>query len=152
MTMLKRLLLSLAAVFCLSGAALAQTTLPPYITGTQEQGKDSIDFIGIQRISQVTGLVATPSGTLANSAVLNRGMNIVATVTTTNDSFTLPTLTGSVMIAVINGGANTLRVFPNVSTGQIDTGGAGTSQTIAANKMRMFWQGAPGLWYIFVSP
>lgn len=149
---MKRLLLSIVAVLCLSGAALAQTTLPPYITGTQDFGKDSIDFIGMQRISQATGLTATAGGTLANSAVLNRGMNIVSTVTTTNDSFTLPTLTGSVMIAVINNGANTLRVFPNVSTGQIDTGGAGTSQTIAANKMRVFWQGSAGLWYSLLSP
>lgn len=149
---MKRFLLSLVALMLLSGGAFAQTSLPPYITGTQDFGKDSIDFIGIQRISQATGLVATAGGTLANSLVLNRGMNIVATVTTTNDSFTLPTLTGSVMIAVVNNGANTLKVWPNVSTGQIDTGGAGVGQTIAANKMRIFWQGAAGLWYSFVSP
>jgi len=149
---MKRFLLSLFALVAWSSLSFAQTTLPPYITGTQDGGKDSIDFIGIQRISQATGLVATPSGTLANSAVLNRGMNIVATVASTNDSFTLPTLTGSVMIAVINNGANTLRVFPNISTGQIDTGGAGTSQTIAANKMRVFWQGSAGLWYSLLSP
>jgi hypothetical protein len=149
---MKRLLLSLVAVVLLSVPALAQTTLPPYITGTQDFGKDSIDFIGIQRISAVNGLTATPAGTLANSAVLNRGMNIVSTVATTNDSFTLPTLTGSVMIAVVNNGANVLRVFPNVSTGQIDTGGAGTAQTVAVNKMRIFWQGNAGLWYSFVSP
>lgn len=150
--MLKRLLVSLAAVFCLSSAALAQGILPPYITGTNDPAKDSIDFVGIQRLNATTGLTATPSGTLANSLILNRGMNIVSTVTTTNDSFTLPTLTGSVMIAVVNNGANTLRVFPNVSTGQIDTGGAGTAQTVAANKMRFFWQGSAGLWYSFVSP
>lgn len=149
---MKRLLLSIVAAICLSGAVLAQTVLPPYITGTQDQGKDSIDFVGIQRINQTTGLTATASGTLANSAVLNRGMNLVSTVTTTNDSFTLPTLTGSVMIAVVNNGANTLKVWPNVSTGQIDTGGAGAGQTIAANKMRIFWQGGAGLWYSFVSP
>lgn len=149
---MKRFLLSLATALCLSGAVFAQQTLPPYITGTQDQAKDSIDFVGIQRINQTTGLTATASGTLANSLVLNRGMNIVSTVTTTNDSFTLPTLTGSVMIAVVNNGANTLRVFPNVSTGQIDTGGAGTAQTVAANKMRIFWQGSAGLWYSFVSP
>lgn len=151
MKLTKRLIFGLLAL-SLSGAALAQTVLPPTITGTDDSDKDSITHIGILRINQNTALTATAGGTLANSAVLNRGVNLVSTVTTTNDSFTLPTLTGSVQITVVNNGANTLRVWPNISTGQIDTGGAGTSKTLAANKMMILTQGTAGLWYSVTSP
>jgi hypothetical protein len=151
MKLTKRIALGLLAL-TLSGAALAQTVMFPSLTGTQEISKDMIDHIGMLRIGRVDGLVATASGTLANSTVLGKGMNVVATVASTNDSFTLPTLTGSVQITVVNGGANTLRVWPNVSTGQIDTGGAGTSKTLAANKMMILTQGAQGLWYSVTTP
>lgn len=148
----KRIVFGLLALVGISGAVLAQTTLPPTITGINEQNRQMIDHVGILRISRATGLTATPGGTLANSAVLGNGMNIVSTVATTNDSFTLPTLTGSVKITVINNGANVLRVYPNVSTGQIDTGGAGTPKTLAVNKMMTLTQGSDGLWYSVTSP
>ena len=151
MKMLKRIAFGLVAI-AISGTALAQTVMFPSLTGTQEISKDMIDHVGMLRLGRVDGLVATAGGTLANSTVLGKGMNVVATVTTTNDSFTLPTLTGSVQVTVVNGGANTLRVWPNVSTGQIDTGGAGTSKTLAANKMMTLTQGAQGLWYSVTSP
>lgn len=147
----KRILFGLLAAM-VSGLALAQTVLPPTISGTNNQDQNSIDFVGILRVSRTDTLTATASGTLANSTVLGRGMNVVATVASTNDSFTLPTLTGSVQIIVVNGGANTLRVWPNASTAQIDTAGAGTSKTVAANKMAIFTQGADGLWYSLTSP
>ena len=54
-------------------------------------------------------------------------------------------------IIVINNGANVLKVWPSTATGQIDTGGAGVGQTVAVNKMRIFYQGTDGLWYSFVS-
>lgn len=136
----------------MSGYAVAQTMLLPFITGTNDTGKNQIVHIGIERAGRLDTLTATAGGTLANSAVLNAGMNVVATVTTTNDSFTLPTLPGSISISVVNGGANTLKVWPNVSTGQIDTGGAGVGKTVAANKMATFQQGADGLWYSVTSP
>jgi hypothetical protein len=148
---LKRILLGCAAAL-ISGFALAQTVLPPFITGINDLNKNSIFQMGIERFSRIDTLTATAGGTLANSAVLNAGMNIVSTVTTTNDSFTLPTLTGAVNITVVNGGANTLKVWPNVSTGQIDTAGAGVGKTVAANKMATFQQGADGLWYSVTSP
>jgi hypothetical protein len=148
---LKRILLGLIAA-CISGLALAQTTLYPTIRGTYSEHQADIGYFGMMRIARTDTLTATASGTLANSAVLGTGMNVVATVTTTNDSFTLPTLTGSVQVIVVNGGANTLKVWPNVSTGQIDTAGAGTGKTVAANKMAIFTQGADGLWYSVTSP
>jgi hypothetical protein len=147
----KRIIFGLLAL-SLSGAAVAQTVLNPSLTGTQEISKDMIDHVGMIRLGRAESLTATASGTLASSTVLAKGMNIVTTVTTTNDAFTLPTLTGSVQVTIVNNGANTLRVYPNVSTGQIDTGGAGTPKTLAANKMMTLTQGQQGLWYSVTSP
>ncbi len=147
---LKRIFFALAAMAC-STWAIAQTTLPPYITGTDQTNAQQIEHIGILRMARVDTLTATASGTLANSAVLTRGMNVVATVASSGDSFTLPTLTGSVQIVVVNGTATSLNVFPNVSTGKIDNGSAGAAVAVAANKMRIFTQGADGLWYSIVS-
>jgi hypothetical protein len=147
-----RITLLVLAALLMGAGAFAQTQLLPYITGTDTANQNQIDLVRMQRVTRVDGLVATASGTLANSTVLNAGMNIVATVTTTNDSFTLPTLTGSVQISIVNGGANTLKVWPSTSTGQIDTAGAGVGKTVAANKMMTATQGADGLWYSTTSP
>lgn len=149
---IKRIIFGLLAI-AMSGYALAQSTLPPFITGTNDQFKNQIVHMGIARVGRIDTLTATASGTLANSAVLNAGMNIVSTVTSANDSFTLPTLPGAISISVVNaGGGNNLKVWPNVSTGQIDTGGAGVGKTVAQNKMTTFQQGADGLWYSVTSP
>lgn len=148
---MKRFFLGLLAL-AISGAALAQTTLPPFLTGIEESFRQEILHIGLVRLARNETLTATAGGTLANSIVLNKGMNIVTTVATTNDSVTLPLLTGSVQLTIVNNGANTMRVFPDISTSQIDTGGAGTSKTIAANKMMTVTKGADGLWYSLTSP
>ena len=148
---MKRVLFGLFAVLC-SSLALAQTVLPPTIIGTTSVDQKNILQMGIQRVSRADSLVATASGTLANSAVLGLGANVVSSVVTTNDSFTLPTLTGAVQITVFNNGANVLKVWPNASTAQIDTGGAGVGKTVAVNKMTIFTQGTEGLWYSVTSP
>jgi hypothetical protein len=148
---LKRLVL-LAAALLFSGLAIAQTTLPPFITGIDELDRSQIDHIGIVRLARNETLTATAGGTLANSAVLNRGMNIATTVVTTNDSFTLPLLTGSIQISIVNNGAQVLKVWPDASTGQIDTAGAGVGKTLAVNKMMVLTKGADGLWYSLTSP
>lgn len=147
----KRILFAAIAALC-SGVAMSQTTLPPLITGMDSTNSRQIVLMGIERLGRQDSLVATASGTLANSTVLGMGLNVVATVTTTNDSFTLPTLSGGVSITIVNGGANTLKVWPNSATAQIDTGGAGVGKTVAANKMATFQQGADGLWYSVTSP
>ena len=148
---IKRVLLGLLAAV-IFGPALAQTVLPPNIAGINDVNKNAIFQMGIERFTRMDTLTATAGGTLANSAVLAAGMNIVSVVTTTNDSFTLPTLSGAVNISIVNGGANTLKVWPNSATAQIDTGGAGVGKTVAANKMATFQQGADGLWYSVTSP
>lgn len=147
---MKRVLLGLMAVM-FSGLALAQTTLPPFLTGIEEQWRQSIFHVGMVRLARNETLTATAGGTLANSIVLNKGMNIVTTVATTNDSVTLPLLTGSVQLSVVNNGANTMRIFPDASTSQIDTAGAGTAKTLVANKMLILTKGADGLWYSHLS-
>jgi hypothetical protein len=143
----------LAALALPLSAVLAQETLLPYITGTDKQNQRSVDMVGIQRVARIDTITATASGTLANSYVLDRGMTIVGTVTSGNDSVTLPTLSGAVQIAVVNAGAgNNLKVWPNCSTCQIDTGGNGVGKTVAQNKMMILTQGSDGLWYSATSP
>lgn len=152
MKVLRNLML-LTSLLLLGAGAFAQTQLLPFITGTDTSNQNQIDLVRMQRVTRVDGLVATAGGTLANSTVLNAGMNIVATVTSANDSFTLPLLTGAVQIAIVNNGAgNGLKVWPSSATGQIDTGGAGVGKAVAQNKMTIFTQGADGLWYTSTSP
>ena len=148
---LKRILFALVALGC-SSWAIAQTTLPPNITGINDSAKNQILQVGIERFTRNDGLVATASGTLANSAVLTAGMNIVATVASSGDSFTLPTLTGAVQISIVNGTATSLNVFPNCSTCKIDNGSNGAAKALAGNKMMNIQQGADGLWYTTTSP
>jgi len=146
--MLKRLLISLAAVLCLSGAALAQGTLPPYITGTQDQGKDSIDFVGIQRISANTALTATPSGTITTAQLLTRGYSHFTVVATAGDAARLPTLTGSVMFIVTNNdAADAMNIFPDSATSTINAGVAGAAFSLTAGKTATFIQSTPGKWH-----
>lgn len=148
---IRRALLAFLAVM-MSGLAFAQTSLPPFLSGVEEQWRQSIFHMGMLRLSRNETVTATAGGTLANSVVLNRAINIVTTVATTNDSVTLPALTGSVQLTIVNNGANTMRVFPDASTSQIDTAGAGTAKTLAANKMMIVTKGADGLWYSVTSP
>lgn len=146
MKILKRIAFGVLAL-TLSGVALAQTTLPPFITGTNELNKTMVDHVGILRLARNEALTATASGTLANSVVLNRGLNRVTTVASTNDGTTLPQLSGGIMIIVINAGANPMRVYPNSATGTINALGAGNPIVIAANARVMFVQADDGVWY-----
>ena len=145
---MKRLLLSFVAMVLLSIPALAQGTLPPYITGTQDFGKDSIDYIGIQRVAANTGLTATASGTITTSQVLNRGYSHFSTVTSAGDAARLPTLTGSVMIIVTNNAAaNAMNIFPDSATSTINAIGAGSAFSLTAGKTATFIQSRPGKWH-----
>jgi len=145
--MMKRLFIGLLGLL-ISSVAIVQTTLPPYISGTQDFGKDSIDFIGFQRINANTGLTATASGTITTSQVLNRGYSQFTTVTSSGDAAKLPTLTGSVLVYVTNGAAaNAMNIFPDASTSTINALGAGSAFSLAAGKSTIFIQATTGKWY-----
>jgi hypothetical protein len=147
MKLTKRIVFGLLAL-SLSGAALAQTTLPPFITGTQDQGKDSIDYIGIQRIAANTALTATASGSITTSQVLNKGYSHFTTVTSSGDAARLPTLTGSVMIIVTNNAAsNAMNIFPDVSASTINAIAAGSAFSLTAGKTAIFIQSTQGKWH-----
>lgn len=147
----KRFIFGLLAVF-LSGYAAAQTVLLPNLRGTFSEHQSDISFFGMLRLGQSTGLTATASGTLANSQVLSIGYNHFSTVASGNDSATLPTLTGSVMVVVSNGAAsNSMKVWPDAAASQINNGGAGVGFTIAAGKTAIFIQAASGVWFAILS-
>lgn len=150
MKMFKRIAFGLLALG-ISGAALAQTVLPPFIGGTQDFGKDSIDYIGIQRVAANTALTATAAGTITTSQVLNRGYSHFSTVASANDSAKLPTLTGSVMIIVTNNTANSMRIFPDSATSTINAIAAGTQFDLTAQKTAIFIQSTQGKWFTLPS-
>ena len=143
----KRIVFGLLALG-LSSAALAQTVLPPYISGTKDESKDMIDYVGIQRINANTALTATASGNITTSQVLNRGYSHFTTVTSAGDAAKLPTLSGSVMIIVTNNAAaNAMNVFPDSSTSTINAIAAGSAFSLTAGKTAIFIQSTAGKWH-----
>lgn len=145
---MKRFLLSLVTVVLLSVPALAQSTLPPYITGTQDFGKDSIDYVGLSRIAANTGLTATASGTITTSQLLTRGYSHFSTVASAGDAARLPTMTGSVMFIVTNNAAaNAMNIFPDSATSTINAIGAGSAFSLTVGKTATFIQSTPGKWH-----
>ena len=143
----KRLVFGLSALM-ISGAALAQTVYPPFITGTIDSSKDSIDFVGVQRINANTALTATASGTITTAQQLTRGYSHFATVTTAADAARLPTLTGSVMFIVTNGAAaNSMNIFPDAAASTINALSGGAAFALAAGKSTIFIQSTSGKWF-----
>lgn len=143
----KRLAYGLLAL-CLSGAAIAQTTLPPNITGTSEPNRNMIDHVGILRLARNTALTATAAGTITTSQTLTYGYNHFTTVASAGDAAKLPTLTGSVMIIVTNNAAtNAMNVFPDSATSTINAISAGGAFSLAAGRTAIFIQSTDGKWF-----
>lgn len=140
--MLKKFLLgTIAGLMGIATIAVAQTTLPPFITGTSTEHRNEVFDVGFLRLAQRnTALVATPTGTQANGVALNMGFNRVATVATATDAATLPTLSGSVMVVVVNSGANSMNIFPPLG-GTINGGSVNAAYALAAGKTVIFFQG-----------
>lgn len=134
-------------ILWIAGAAIAQTQLLPALTGTRSDSKNMIDFVGMLRLNRNETLTATASGTLANSVVLNFGLNRFTTVTTGGDSATLPTLAGGVMVVVVNSTVTSMNVFPNAAASTINALSAGTAFAVAAGKTAIFFQANDGNWY-----
>lgn len=142
---LKRVLL-LGLALLISGVALAQTTLPPMITGTEFQFRQSIFDVGFLRISRNTALTALAGGAQAGTQ-LNLGMNRFTVVVTAGDSAQLPVLTGGIMVVVVNADStDSMNVFP--PTGQtINALSANSAFAVAAGKTAIFFQALDGAWY-----
>lgn len=146
---LKRILLGLAALI-LSGAALAQTTLPPFLTGTDTSYNRSIFEVGMLRIGRNTALTALAGGAQAGTQ-LNLGLNRFTVVVTAGDSAQLPVVTGGVMVVVVNAdAADSMNVFP--PTGQtINALSANSAFAVAAGKTALFFQALDGAWYALLT-
>lgn len=142
---LKRILLG-ALALAISGAALAQTVLPPFITGSSTEYRQSIFQVGMLRITRNEGLTALAGGAQAGTA-LSLGLNRVTVVATAGDSVQLPLVTGGVMVVVVNAdSADSLNVFPQ--TGQtINAGAANAAFAVAAGKTAIFFQALDGSWW-----
>lgn len=90
-------------------------------------------------------LTATASGTAANSLVLTAAVSYIATVTTTNDSVTLPVATLGAQMLVLNFGAQTLKVFAN-GTDTINATAGATGLTQTTNVHALFVCPIAGKW------
>lgn len=135
---LKRILLGLLAL-ALSGAAVAQTTLPPFISGTDDQNRNSIFHVGILRLTRNTALTALAGGAQAGTA-LNLGYNRFTVVVTAGDSAQLPAVSGGAVIIVTNAdAADSMNVFPQTG-GIINAGAANAAFAVAAGKTAIFIQ------------
>lgn len=135
---LKRILFGLLAL-AISGAALAQTTLPPLISGTDDQNKNSIFQVGMLRLSRNTALTALAGGAQAGTA-LNLGYNRFTVVVTAGDSAQLPAVSGGVMVVVTNADStDSMNVFPQTG-GIINAGSANAAFAVAAGKTAIFFQ------------
>lgn len=135
---LKRILLGLLAL-AISGVAIAQTQLPPYITGTDTANRQSIFEVGMLRFTRNIALTALAGGAQAGTA-LNLGYNRFTGVVTAGDSAQLPALSGGIMIIVTNAHAsNSMNVFPQTG-GIINAAAANAAFAVAAGKTAIFFQ------------
>lgn len=134
-----RHILLLGFACLMSGIALAQTTLPPFITGTESTYRQSVFEVGYLRILRNQTLTALAGGAQAGT-VLSTGYNRFTTVASGNDSAQLPALSGGVMVVVTNAAAsNALAVFPQTG-GIINALSANAAFSVAAGKTVIFFQ------------
>lgn len=150
---LKRILLGLL-VLAISGTALAQTTLPPYITGTSTEWRQSIFEVGMLRMARNTAMTALAGGAQAGTA-LNLGYNRFTVVATAGDSAQLPAVSGGVMIVVTNADASdSMNVFPQTG-GIINAAAANAAFAVAAGKTAIFIQAidtsGATIWYAILT-
>lgn len=135
---LKRILLGLLALV-ISGAALAQTTVPPFITGLDSANRQSIFEVGMLRMARNTAMTALAGGAQAGTA-LNLGYNRFTVVVTAGDSAQLPAVSGGVMIVVTNADASdSMNIFPQTG-GIINAAAANAAFAVAAGKTAIFFQ------------
>lgn len=149
----KRILL-LGFALIASGVALAQTTLPPSISGTEEQWRNSIFQVGMLRLTRNTAMTALAGGAQAGTA-LTLGYNRFTVVVTAGDSAQLPAVTGGVVVVVTNADStDSMNVFPQTG-GIINAAAANAAFALAAGKTAMFIQAidtsGATIWYAILT-
>lgn len=83
-------------------------------------------------VGGVTSIIAA-GNSLATGTLISSGTTFV-TLTSSGKGVTLPACAPGSACYVYNGGANTLAVFPNVSTEAISNGSAGAAFSVGTNK------------------
>jgi len=135
---LKRAFLAILAV-TLSGVALAQTIVPPYINGKDDSGKNQIVEVGMLALNRNTALTALAGGAQAGTA-LTLGYNRFTVVATAADSAQLPAVGGGAVVVVTNADASdSMNVFPQTG-GIINAGSPNAAFAVAAGKTAIFFQ------------
>lgn len=94
-------------------------------------------------------LTADSGSVQAGATLLDKGINVVDTVTTIGDSCILPADAGQkTQIIVKNAAANSMDVFPNVG-GDIDGAGVNVAEPVAGGDGAIFVQtGTDGLTWV----
>lgn len=104
--------------------------------------------------SYLDSITATPSGTQSNSITLNSMVNRVTTVATAADAVRLKAIAsfigGSLVVAVINAGANTLNVWPQLGDA-INSLGANNAFAVPPGGVAVFYSTVAGKWYTALS-
>lgn len=147
---LKRIHLILAAIV-LSGAALAQNVLPPYLTGTNSEHRREVFEVGMMRLPAINNALTALAGGAQAGTPLNLGFNRFTTVASAGDSAQLPVISGAVLIYVVNATATSMNVFPPTG-GSINALSANTGFAVAAGKSAVFMQAVDTsgatIWYV----
>lgn len=136
---LKRILFAILAL-SVSAAALAQTVLPPFLTGTNSEHRREIFEIGMLRLPIANNALTALVGGAQAGTALSLGYNRFTVVTSGNDSAQLPAISGAAVVIVTNAdSADALAVFPQTG-GIINALSANASFSVAAGKTVIFIQ------------
>ncbi len=139
-----------AVLTLIAGAAIAQQVLPPMITGTDNSKRQQIVEVGFLKLNDGNVALTALAGGAAAGTTLNVGLNRFTTVATAGDSAQLPTLTGGIVVFVINSTTNSMNVFPNTG-GTINALSVNAAFALAAGKSVMFIQASNGAWFANLS-
>lgn len=154
-----RLALIVGAFAALIASSLTLNAIT--ITGVFSANQRQIDWVGIQAITREEAITATASGSITTSYQLTAGISRVSTVASSGDGVKLPSISqpgltstnvnGSLVMVLINAGANSMNVFPQLSTETINAGSAGAAYAVAAGKTATCYVGTSAKWYCSVS-
>ncbi|SRR6266478_6671621 len=100
--------------------------------------------------STAEGLTAHAGGGQALATPINAMCARFTTVATLHDSSILPVSTPGLEITVINAGAASMDVYPDVGS-QINNAGANVIFALAAGKTAIFFTTAAGTWHSILS-
>lgn len=143
--------LAAAALLLMGAAALAQSTLQPYINGSDTAHRLQMFEVGMLRLNPLNVTLTAHAGGGQTSALpLTMGLNLFTTVANAGDSAILQTTDGGPVVVVINGTSTSMNIYPPVG-GQINALGTNAAYALAAGKTAIFFQTTAGQWFANLS-